>query len=51
MDSKKRELGLQRIENYYKRNIRGKTDCSGNDLINITNTYEKYKDVDFIISV
>ncbi|WP_313232482.1 replication protein [Tissierella praeacuta] len=50
-DNKKRIKDLQRIEDYYKREIRGKAVCGGTDLVNITNTYEKYKDVDFIISV
>ncbi|MGJ0848776.1 replication protein [Tissierella praeacuta] len=50
-DDEKRIKDLQRIEDYYKREIRGKAVCGGTDLVNITNTYEKYKDVDFIISV
>jgi phage replication O-like protein O len=48
---KQRDLDLQKIEDYYKREIRRKVTISNNDTVNITRAYEKYKDVDFIISV
>lgn len=50
-ETEQRDLDLQRIEDYYKREIRRKIVISSNDTVNITRTYEKYKDVDFIISV
>lgn len=43
---------LQRIENYYKQEIRKKNTCSGKDLGDMVYVYEKYnKDIDFILSV
>lgn len=50
-ETDQRDLDLQRIEDYYKREIRRKVAISNNDTVDITRTYEKYKDVDFIISV
>ncbi len=50
-DESKRESDLQKIEDYYKREVRKKVLVSNNDMIGITHAYDKYKDVDFIISV
>lgn len=48
----KENVDLQRIENYYKHEVRKKTTCSGKDAGYIAFVYNKYnKDAEFIISV
>src|SRR5699024_9366549 len=47
----KKNVDLGKIEDFYKREIRQRATCSGTDLMHITKIYEKYKDIDFILSV
>lgn len=50
-DITKRSEDLQRLENYYKCEIRKKNVCSGKDLQDMVHVYENYKDINFIMSV
>ena len=50
-DEIKRSDDLQRLENYYNCEIRKRNVCSGKDLQDMVHVYEKYKDLNFIMSV
>ena len=50
-DSTKQNNGVEKIESYYLQEVRKRVMCSSKDMMDIVNTLETYKNIDFILDV